>query len=231
MSQSNWRLIVARAKKICLYGGFSSIVRQKILTLSIPPRHELMTMTKSNLELAYCNNFLLWPWRVLVKVTSHHMNIISQCFQVIITVFSTEIAWNCMRMILVLYLLLSNCNPREQCLPVHKICWMRPGTKSFLKLAGSVADLYGICKSPRTNTSIFFRKYSPWNDLFLKFNFQVSQDVFVLTFDLGRVVTRTVACDCAERQSRSLWHLVSYWFSLKWPTFSKKQPHHENIKR
>lgn len=37
------------------------------------------------------------------------------------------------------------------------MCWILPGTKSFLNFAGKLLHLWGICKSPRTSTN--------WNKL------------------------------------------------------------------
>lgn len=41
-----------------------------------------------------------------------------------------------------------------QIFPVANIWWIRPGTSSFLNLAGKLLQRCGMCKSPSTRTSI-----------------------------------------------------------------------------
>ena len=44
-----------------------------------------------------------------------------------------------------------------------------------------------------------------------------------------RTVIRRVLHNCTERQFESQWHQLSFWFSQKWPTFSKKKQPHQKI--
>lgn len=40
---------------------------------------------------------------------------------------------------------------RSVMLPVHIVCWILPGTRSFLNLAGREGAREGICRSPITS--------------------------------------------------------------------------------
>lgn len=85
MSQSNWRLMVAKAVQL-IHIELSSANSMKF-TVSIPPWNDLVAMAKANLKLADGDDLLLGPGAVFVKISSHDVHIIGQSFQVIKAVF------------------------------------------------------------------------------------------------------------------------------------------------
>ena len=66
------------------------------LTVRITPRNKLVTMTNSYFKLTDSDDFLLWPWCIFIEISSHNVNIIGKCFEVVKTVFRTQISWKSM---------------------------------------------------------------------------------------------------------------------------------------
>ena len=51
-----------------------------------------MSMDQTNFELPNSHNFLFWIIQILIKVSSHDMNITGQSLEIVITLFGAKIS-------------------------------------------------------------------------------------------------------------------------------------------
>ena len=96
-------------------------------------------------------------------------------------------------------------------LPVHNICWILPGTSSFLNLLGREAHRCGICKSPNTSTNIMEVDCVVW----FSFDSQLEAVILDCFISSGKKIYIIVGVSFARLRHKSAYKHSSLLYSNK----------------